>query len=105
MDEKNKTTITENGMFLRGVCIHNDARTGLKKDGSRWVRVQHDIAMQSNVVIWEQYFDPEKDPSIKVQGEEVKTYPKLKEFEPLSLKVSKFKFFNDQLIIQRAQVI
>jgi len=78
---------------------------GTSKDGRKWVRVRNELALQPGLAVFEQYFDPDKDSQIKVLNEEVKEYPRFKEFEPVTLKVLRYRVYNDNLIIQDAVAV
>lgn len=78
---------------------------GTRKDGTTWVRVRNELALQPGLAVFEQYFDPEKDKEVKVLNEKVREYPKLEEFKPVTLKVLRYKIYNDQLIIKDARPV
>lgn len=105
MDNKPKTTEPGPGIYVRGVAISSEARTGLKKDGSRWVRVIDEIALQPGVAVLESYYDPAKDTAVQMEGDQVKSYPKLEAFKPVHLKAKRFRVFNDQLVIKDAEML
>lgn len=48
------------------------------------VVVETILATQPGVVIWSRYFDPKTDSSVRVEGETVVEFPKLKEFHPVT---------------------
>src|SRR5438045_2183981 len=95
MDKPNQMTATQpsdlpNGIYVVGVTVSNRARLFHRKDGSGdSVMVEHEIARQPGVAVWQRYFDPKKDSVVKVDGEIVVDYPKLKEFEPVKLRAAK----------------
>lgn len=97
MDQKAKSTeanavSTANGVFVRGIVVSNRAKAFKRKDGSGLsVVVEHEIALQPGVVIWTRYFDPKTDASIKVEGETVTDFPKLKELAPVSIRAHKLR--------------
>jgi hypothetical protein len=62
--------IPTGGLYARAVTVSHSAITGIsKKDGSRWVRIQHELATQPGLVVLEQYCDPAKYPDIKIKGD------------------------------------
>lgn len=98
-----KTTdlkLPRNGFFVQGVVISNSARVFKKKDGSGvTVRVIAELALQPGVANYERFFDPSKDTEVKVQGDEVISYPKLKEFSTVTLRVERYRVYNEILSI------
>lgn len=105
MDTKSKSELKPMGLYVRGIPLFNEARTGLKEDGSRWVRVQSEISLQPGIAILERYYDPEKTPEVDVNENTVTKYPKLKEMEPVTLRVLRFREYNKQLIIKEAEFL
>lgn len=80
------------GLYAKGVVGSHTATTGIsKKDGTRWARVQHEIATQPGLALFEQYCDPATVPEIKIQDGEGNRLPALQghgtgrhQVEPLS---------------------
>ncbi len=56
-------------------------------------------------VTYERFFDPGKDPEVKLQGEEVVSFPKLRDFETLTLRVERYRVFDEKLFITGAERI
>jgi hypothetical protein len=55
-----------------------------------------DIA-QPGVAVLERFIDPKENPEMEIQGDEVTKYPKLKDFEPVSVKATRIKDMNGQI--------
>ena len=95
MDKQNaviptKPTGFSNGIYIIGVVVSNRAKAFQRKDGSGIsVVVEHEVALQPGVAIWQRYFDPAKDPGLKLEGTVVVDFPKLKEFAPVTIKAAK----------------
>ena len=47
--------------------------------------------------------DPAKDTEVKLQGEEVVSFPKLRDFETLTLRVERYRVFDEKLFITGAE--
>ena len=105
MDQKTTSDQQEPGIYVRGIPVSNEATMGNRKDGTTWVRVRNELALQPGLAVFEQYFDPAKDNAIKVINEEVREYPRLEEFKPVTLKVLRYKTYNEQFIIQDARPV
>lgn len=85
-------TLAANGVFVRGIVVSNRAKAFKRKDGSGTsVLVEHEIALQPGVVTWARYFDPKIDASVKVEGELVTEFPKLKELSPIMIRALKLR--------------
>lgn len=98
--------IPTGGLYARAVTVSHSAITGIsKKDGSRWVRIQHELATQPGLVVLEQYCDPAKYPDIKIEGDKVVAYPHFKDMEPAILKITRYRMDRDRFIIQSAERI
>jgi hypothetical protein len=48
--------------------------------------VRYELALQPGLAVWEAFHDP-KDGKVKLDGENVFAFPKLPEFQQLTLKV------------------
>ena len=109
MDNKNESVdvkLAKNGLYVRGVVISNTARTFKRKDGTGLgVKVLTELALQPGVATYERFFDPAKDPEVKVQGEEVISFPKLPDFSSLTLRVERYRVYDDKLFITAAEKI
>ena len=64
-----------------------------------------EIAIQPGPVEYSQFFDVGKDPSIKVNGDEVVGYPRLLEMKPVLLKVNGWKANDKKLVVTRAEIV
>lgn len=102
MDMKD-LNIPTGGLYARAVTVSHSASTGIsKKDGNRWVRIQHELATQPGLIVMEEYCDPVKFPEIKIEGDKVVAYPHFTEMETVILKVNRYKVDRDRFVIQSA---
>jgi hypothetical protein len=102
------STTVANGIFIRGIVVSNRAKTFARKDGSGIsVVVEHEIALQPGVVIWTRYLDPKIDLGLKLDGDKVLEYPKLKEFQTVNLKAQRIRTdeHTGQVIIKQGELI
>jgi len=103
---KLNTVDAKNGVYVRGVVISNRANAFRRKDGSGMVvKVQHEIAIQPGVVIWERYFNPTIDHDVLLEGEIVTKFPVLAEFQTVTLRAERYKADGEKLVISQAVVI
>ena len=101
-----QTTQTQPGVFVSGLVISSTARLMKRKDGTgSFVTVVHEIATQPGLVEYSQFFEVGKDPSIKVNGDEVVAYPRLPEMKSVLLKVNGWKANDKKLVVTRAELI
>ena len=89
--------LTENGLFIRGVVINNSARKITKKDGGILALVKHELALQPGLAVLERFLDPKENPQVEITGDEVTKYPKLKDFEAVSVKATRIQERNGQI--------
>jgi hypothetical protein len=81
-----------NGVYLRGLVVSNRAKAFKRKDGmGTSVAVECEIALQPGVATWVRYFEPTTDTSVHVEGENVVEFPKLKEFQQVTIHATKVK--------------
>lgn len=59
------------GFFVRGTIVFSGAKLINKKDGGQLVIVKHEIALKPGLVVWQEFYDPEKTPEIKILNGEV----------------------------------
>ena len=98
--------LPRNGFYVQGVVISNSARIFKRKDGSGvGVKVLTELALQPGVATYERFYDPAKDTEVKVQGEEIISFPKLVEFSTITLRVEKYRVFDDKLSITAAEKV
>lgn len=92
-----------NGLFVTGVVMSSTANAFNRKDGSgKVICVRHEIALQPGMAVFEEY--PElKDGKVKLDGEKVVEFPKLPEFEQVTLKVLRWGERDKRLVIKEAQ--
>ena len=94
-----------NGLFVRGVVMSSAAKAHKRKDGTGvFVIVRHELALQPGLAVWEAFHDP-KDGKVKLDGENVVTFPKLPEFQQVTLKVLRWEERDKRLVIKEAQVV
>ena len=94
-----------NGLFVRGVVMSSAAKVHKRKDGTGvFVIVRHEIALQPGLAVWEAFHDP-KDGKVKLDGENVVTFPKLPEFQQVTLKVLRWEERDKRLVIKEAQMV
>jgi hypothetical protein len=94
MDKSNVSTpvVPANGIYVQGVVVSNRAKSFQRKDGSGVsVVVEHEIALQPGVAVWQRYFDPKKDAGVRVEGDNVTEFPKLKEFQQVKIRAAKIR--------------
>ncbi len=110
MDKTNitKPAVPANGIYVAGVIVSHRARLFHRKDGSGIsVLVEHEIATQPGVALWQRYLDPKKDAGLKVEGDNVLEYPNLKEFQPVTIKVTRLRTdqHSGQVLISAGEII
>jgi len=113
MDKLNKPietnpALTANGVYVRGVVVSNRAKAFKRKDGSGIsVVVEHEIALQPGVAIWARYFEPKTDLGIRLDGETVVEFPRLKEFEQVTIHAIRVKSdeHTGQLVIKTGELV
>lgn len=94
-----------NGLFVRGVVVSSTARAFNRKDGTgKVICVRHELALQPGVAIFEEY--PEaNDARVKLNGDEVVEFPKLPEFQQVTMKVLRWAERDKRLVIKEAQLV
>ena len=114
MDKLNKVTeITPalpaaNGVYVKGVVVSNRAKAFKRKDGTGVsVVVECEIALQPGVATWARYYDPKTDTSVRVEGEVVVEFPKLKEFQQVTVHATRVKSddHTGQLVIRGGELV
>lgn len=99
------TTDKMNGLFVRGMVMSNTAKVFNRKDGSgKIVCVQHEIALQPGLAVYEEYPDL-KDGKVKLDGDKVVEFPKMPEMQQITLKVLRWEERDKRLVIKDAQVV
>ena len=88
---------SKTGIYINGVVISNEARTIKLKDGSTRVSVKHELALDPGLIVLDRFIDPNKTNEVKVVGDEVKDFPRLKKFEPIMVRAQQVKEYNGQL--------
>ena len=99
---------SSNGVYVRGVIVSNRAKAFKRKDGTGTsVAVEHEIALQPGVAIWVRYFEPAKDNSVRIEGENVVEFPKLKEFQQVTIRATRVRSdeHTGQLVIKAGELV
>ena len=75
-----------------------------RKDGTGvFVIVRHELALQPGLAVWEAFHDP-KDGQVKLDGETVITFPKLTDFQQVTLKVLRWEERDKRLNLKDAEL-
>jgi len=108
MDQNAKSTDqgkSLNGLFVRGVVMSSTAKALNRKDGTgAFVIARHELALQPGLAVWEAFHDP-KDGKVKLDGEIVTQFPKLKDFDQVTLKVLRWEEKDKRFIIKEAELV
>ncbi len=108
MDANAKSTATGeklNGLFVRGVVMSSLARVFNRKDGSgKVVCVRHELALQPGLAVFEEYPDLNAG-KVKLDGDNVVEFPKLPEFQQVTLKVLRWEERDKRMVIKEAQMV
>jgi hypothetical protein len=84
--------------------IPASVRLARRKDGSGVaVRVITEIALQPGVAAYERYFDAAKDTEVQVLGEQVVSFPKLPDLTALTLRIERYRVYDEKLVITEAE--
>ena len=97
-----------NGVYVQGVVVCNRAKAFKRKDGTGTsVVVEREIALQPGLAIWALYFDPKTDPRVRVEGDNVVEFPKLKEFQQVTIRATRVKSdeHTGQLVIRSGELV
>jgi hypothetical protein len=104
--DNTKTKVSAGGLYVRGIVVSSSANAFQRKDGSGIVvKVQHEIATQPGVVLFEQYMDPKESKEVKVEGDKVVAFPQLAQFSNLTLKVLRYRFDRERFIVTGAEQV
>ena len=108
MDTNAKSTAQSdklNGLFVRGIVMSSVAKALKRKDGTGvFVIVRNEIALQPGLATWEAFHDP-KDGKVKLDGENVIAFPKLPDFQQLTLKVLRWEEKDKRFVIKDAELV
>lgn len=108
MDTNAKTTAQAeklNGLFVRGIVMSSVAKALKRKDGTGvFVIVRNEIALQPGLALWEAFHDP-KDGKVKLDGENVIQFPKLPDFQQVTLKVLRWEEKDKRFVIREAELV
>ncbi|HRE05085.1 MAG TPA: hypothetical protein PKX00_05715 [Opitutaceae bacterium] len=110
MDKSNVSTpaMPTSGIYVHGVIVSNRAKAFNRKDGSGIsVVVDHEIALQPGVAVWQRFFDPKKDSGVKLEGDSVVEFPRLKEFQHVRIRASKIRTdeHTGQIVIKGGELL
>ena len=102
--ETTETKLPKHGVYVQGVVVSNTARTFKRKDGSGLgVRVSTELALQPGMATYDRFFDPVKDSEVKLQGEEVVSFPKLPDLQVVTLRVERYRVYDGRLFVTGAE--
>ena len=108
MDTNAKSTAQAeklNGLFVRGIVMSSVAKALKRKDGTGvFVIVRNEIALQPGLATWESFHDP-KDGKVKLDGENVTEFPKLPDFQQVTLKVLRWEEKDKRFVIKDAELV
>ena len=108
MDTNAKSTAQAeklNGLFVRGIVMSSVAKALKRKDGTGvFVIVRNEIALQPGLALWEAFHDP-KDGKVKLDGENVIQFPKLPDFQQVTLKVLRWEEKDKRFVIRDAELV
>src|ERR1035437_2015825 len=94
-----------NGLFVRGIVMSSVAKALQRKDGTGvFVIVRNEIALQPGLALWEAFHDP-KDGKVKLDGENVIQFPKLPDFQQVTLKVLRWEEKDKRFVIREAELV
>ena len=103
--KSNAQTEKLNGLFVRGVVMSSVAKVHKRKDGTGvFVIARHELALQPGLAVWEAFHDP-KEGKVKLDGENVIEFPKLPEFQQVTLKVLRWEDQDKRLVIKEAEIM
>jgi|SRR5581483_8871687 len=86
-----------------GACYRTLAQK--RKDGSGvFVIVRIELALQLGMAVWEAFHDP-KDGKVKLDGEIVTAFPKLPEFQQVTLKALRWEERDKRVIVKKAEIV
>jgi len=108
MDTNAKSTAQAdklNGLFVRGIVMSSVAKALKRKDGTGvFVIVRNEIALQPGLATWEAFHDP-KDGKVKLDGDNVIQFPKLPDFQQVTLKVLRWEEKDKRFVIKDAELV
>jgi hypothetical protein len=83
---------TPNGIYARGVVVSQRAKAFQRKDGSGiTVNIECELALQPGVITWSRFLDPKTELGLKLDGEKVLDFPKLKEFQAVTVRATRLR--------------
>ena len=96
------------GVYVTGAVISSRAKVIKRKDGSGpAVVIEHEIATQPGVAVWTIFSDPKTDTSVRIDGERVIEFTKLKEFQQVTIRANRLRSdeHTGQLIIKLGELV
>jgi hypothetical protein len=69
-----------------------------------FVIVTYELALQPGLAIYERFLDP-KDGEVTLKGEQLVDYPKLPEFQQVTLLAKQFRLDNERLVVKEAELV
>jgi len=86
------TPTAANGIYARGVVVSQRAKASQRKDGSGiTVNIECELALQPGVITWSRFLDPKTEIGLKLDGDKVLDFPKLKEFQVVTIRASRLR--------------
>ena len=77
------------GKMLIHPRITNTEFNYLLKDGSIRVSIKHEVALDPGIIVLDRLIDPSLSTETRLDGDEVKSFPELKKFEQVIVRVQK----------------
>lgn len=77
------------------------------KPSQRSMGLEHEIALQPGMVVWTRYLDPATDKGLKLEGEIVVEFPRLREFQTVNLKALRIRTdeHTGQVMVRQGELI
>ena len=92
-----KENKNKNGIYIRGDVISNSAKIVKMKDSTTRVSFKHEIALEPGILVLDQLLDPINDNRVKIDGDEIKSFPTLEKFQSILVRTNRIKEFNNQM--------
>ena len=86
-----KENKNKNGIYIRGDVISNSAKIVKMKDSTTRVSVKHEIALEPGILVLDQLLDPFNDNRVKIDGDEVKSFPTLEKFQSILVRTNRLR--------------
>ena len=113
MDNVNKPTekpapARPSGVYVTGAVVSSRAKVIKRKDGSGVaVVIEYEIATQPGVAVWTIFSDPKTDTSVRIDGNKVVEFTRLKEFQQVTVRALKVRSdeHTGQLVIKAGELV